>query len=117
MSVSKSKMNVWQLTILTAVNMIGSGIILLPSKLAEVGTISLYSWIVTAGGSLALAYAFARCGMLSRKPGGMGGYAEYAFGKAGNFMANYTYGLSWSSPMSPSRSPRWAMARYCSTPP
>ena len=32
--------------------------------------------------------------MLSRKPGGMGGYAEYAFGKAGNYMANYTYGLS-----------------------
>lgn len=94
MAASKSKMNVWQLTILTAVNMIGSGIILLPSKLAEVGTISLFSWIVTAGGSLALAYAFARCGMLSRKPGGMGGYAEYAFGKAGNFMANYTYGLS-----------------------
>lgn len=24
----------------------------------------------------------------------MGGYSEYAFGKAGNFMANYTYGVS-----------------------
>ena len=24
----------------------------------------------------------------------MGGYAEYSFGKAGNFMANYTYGVS-----------------------
>ena len=24
----------------------------------------------------------------------MGGYAEYAFGKAGNFLANYTYGIS-----------------------
>ncbi len=24
----------------------------------------------------------------------MGGYTEYAFGKAGNFMANYTYGVS-----------------------
>lgn len=23
-----------------------------------------------------------------------GGYAEYAFGKSGNFMANYTYGVS-----------------------
>ncbi len=30
----------------------------------------------------------------SRKSGGMGGYAEYAFGKSGNFMANYTYGVS-----------------------
>jgi putrescine:ornithine antiporter len=94
MSATKSKMNVYQLTILTAVNMMGSGIILLPAKLAEVGTISLFSWIITAGGSLALAYAFARCGMLSRKPGGMGGYVEYAFGKGGNYMANFTYGLS-----------------------
>lgn len=24
----------------------------------------------------------------------MGGYAEYTFGKSGNFMANYTYGIS-----------------------
>ena len=94
MSAAHSKMNVWQLTILTAVNMMGSGIIMLPTNLAKVGTISIFSWLITAGGSLALAYAFARCGMLSRKPGGMGGYAEYAFGKAGNYMANYTYGLS-----------------------
>ena len=94
MSAAHSKMNVWQLTILTAVNMMGSGIIMLPTNLAKVGTISIFSWLITAGGSLALAYAFARCGMLSKKPGGMGGYAEYAFGKAGNYMANYTYGLS-----------------------
>jgi putrescine:ornithine antiporter len=32
--------------------------------------------------------------MLSRKTGGMGGYAEYTFGKAGNYITNYTYGLS-----------------------
>jgi putrescine:ornithine antiporter len=88
------KMSVSQLTMLTAVNMLGSGIVLLPSKLAEVGAISILSWIVTATGSLALAYAFARCGMLSRKTGGMGGYAEYAFGKGGNYITNYTYGVS-----------------------
>ena len=94
MSTSKNKMGVVQLTILTAVNMMGSGIIMLPTKLAEVGTISIVSWLVTAVGSMALAYAFAKCGMFSRKAGGMGGYAEYAFGKSGNFMANYTYGVS-----------------------
>ena len=93
MSVAK-KMSVGQLTMLTAVNMLGSGIVLLPTKLAEVGSISILSWIVTATGSLALAYAFARCGMLSRKTGGMGGYAEYTFGKGGNYITNYTYGLS-----------------------
>ncbi len=94
MSESHQKMNVFQLTVITLVNMMGSGIILLPSKLAEIGTITIFSWLFTAGGSIALAYVFARCGMLSKKPGGMGGYAEYAFGKGGNYMANYTYGLS-----------------------
>ncbi|MBP1743778.1 MAG: potE [Firmicutes bacterium] len=88
------KMGVVQLTILTAINMMGSGIIMLPTKLAQVGTMSILSWLVTAGGSMALAYAFAQCGMFSRKGGGMGGYAEYSFGKAGSFMANYTYGVS-----------------------
>lgn len=94
MSTNKGKMNVFQLTVLTCINMIGSGIIMLPSNLAKVGTISILSWIVTAGGSLALAYTFSQLGMLSRKPGGMGGYAEYSFGKSGSFLTNYTYGLS-----------------------
>lgn len=68
---SKSnKMGVVQLTILTMVNMMGSGIIMLPTKLAEVGTISIISWMVTAVGSMALAWAFAKCGMFSRKPAG-----------------------------------------------
>lgn len=91
---STNKMGVTQLTILTAVNMMGSGIIMLPTKLAEVGTMSILSWLVTVVGSLALAYAFSKCGLLSNKSGGMGGYAEYAFGKSGNFIANYTYAIS-----------------------
>lgn len=94
MSASKSKMSVLQLTILTVVNMMGSGIIMLPAKLAQVGTISILSWLVTAVGSMCLAYAFAKCGRFSKKSGGMGGYAEYSFGKSGNFMANYTYAVS-----------------------
>ena len=91
---SENKMSVLQLTILTAVNMMGSGIIMLPTKLAQVGSLSIVSWLITAVGSMALAYAFAKCGMYSKKGGGMGGFAEYSFGKAGNFMANYTYGVS-----------------------
>jgi putrescine:ornithine antiporter len=94
MATDTKKMSVLQLTVLTGINMLGSGIVLLPAKLAQVGTISIFSWIVTAVGSLALAYAFAKCGRFSRKPGGMGGYAEYAFGRSGNFMSNYTYGVS-----------------------
>lgn len=94
MSNPGNKMGVMHLTILTAVNMLGSGIIMLPTKLAEVGTMSILSWLVTALGSLALAWAFSKCGLFSTKSGGMGGYAEYAFGKSGNFIANYTYAIS-----------------------
>lgn len=36
----------------------GSGIVMLPTKLAEIGTISILSWLITAVGSLCLAYAF-----------------------------------------------------------
>lgn len=71
MSTEKSnKIGVIQLTILTMVNMMGSGIIMLPTKLAEIGTISIVSWLVTAVGSTALAYAFAQCGMFSKNPAG-----------------------------------------------
>ena len=41
MSTGKNKMSVLQLTILTAVNMMGSGIIMLPTKLAQVGALSI----------------------------------------------------------------------------
>ncbi|ASW43964.1 putrescine-ornithine antiporter [Clostridium isatidis] len=90
----KNKMNVFQLTIITAINMMGSGIIMLPAKLARVGTMSILSWLVTVLGSMALAYSFAQCGMYSNKTGGMGGYAEYSFGKSGSFLSNYTYAVA-----------------------
>ena len=53
-----NKMSVMQLTILTAVNMMGSGIIMLPTKLAQVGALSIVSWLVTAVGPMCLAYVF-----------------------------------------------------------
>ena len=49
-----NKMSVMQLTILTAVNMMGSGIIMLPTKLAQVGALSIVSWLVTAVGSMCI---------------------------------------------------------------
>lgn len=88
------KMGVVQLTTVTAINMMGSGIILLPAKLAEIGTVSIFAWILASIGATILAYAFAKCGMYSKKVGGMGGYAEYRFGKAGNFISNYSYSIS-----------------------
>lgn len=94
MKTTAKKMSVFQLTSIVAANMLGAGIIMLPSQLAQVGTISILSWIITVLGSLTLAYIFAQCGLFTKKAGGLGGYVEYAFGRTGHFMANYSYAVS-----------------------
>ncbi len=88
------KMNVVQLTFIVAVNMMGSGIIMLPTNMAKVGAISLLSWIVTAVGSMAIAYGFAQAGLFNQRPGGMAAYAEDAYGKSGYFLVFFLYFLS-----------------------
>lgn len=60
MSSTSNKMGLMGLTTIVTVNMMGSGIILLPSSLAATGGIALLAWVVTALGALAIAYAFAK---------------------------------------------------------
>ncbi|WP_318497477.1 putrescine-ornithine antiporter [Photobacterium leiognathi] len=91
MSSSSNKMGLMGLTTIVTVNMMGSGIILLPSSLAATGGIALLAWIITALGALAIAYAFAKCGMYCTDEGGMSAYAEKAHGKSSFFIASYTY--------------------------
>ena len=88
------RMNLIQLTFIVAVNMMGSGIIMLPANMAQVGAISLLSWIVTALGSMAIAYGFAQAGLFNQRPGGMSAYAEDAYGKSGYFLVFFLYFLS-----------------------
>ena len=91
---AQKKMNLVQLTFIVAVNMMGSGIIMLPTNMAEVGAISLLSWIVTALGSMAIAYGFAQAGLFNQRKGGMAAYAADAYGKSGYFVMFYLYFLS-----------------------
>jgi putrescine:ornithine antiporter len=88
------RMSLIQLTFIVAVNMMGSGIIMLPTNMAQVGAISLLSWIVTALGSMAIAYGFAQAGLFNARPGGMAAYAEDAYGKSGYFLVFLLYFLS-----------------------
>ncbi|HTU00695.1 MAG TPA: putrescine-ornithine antiporter [Candidatus Sulfotelmatobacter sp.] len=90
----KKKMSLMQLTFIVAVNMMGSGIIMLPTNMAKVGAISLLSWVVTALGSMAIAYGFAQAGLFNQRAGGMAAYAEDAYGKDGYFITFYLYFLS-----------------------
>jgi len=90
----EKKMSVTGLTVIVAVNMMGSGIIMLPANMAQVGAISLLSWLVTALGSMALAYGFAQAGVFDRTAGGMPAYAEQSHGRSGSFMVSYLYYIS-----------------------
>jgi putrescine:ornithine antiporter len=90
----QKKMTLMQLTVIVAVNMMGSGIIMLPANMAKVGAISLLSWGVTAVGSMAIAYGFAQAGLFNQRPGGMSAYSEDAYGKPGFFMTFYLYFFS-----------------------
>jgi putrescine:ornithine antiporter len=93
-STTTKKMSLMQLTVLVSVNMMGSGIIMLPTNMAKVGAISLLSWIVTALGSMAIAYGFAQAGIFNQRPGGMAAYSEDAYGKDGYFMTFLLYFIS-----------------------
>lgn len=90
----EKKMNLVQLTFMVAVNMMGSGIIMLPANMAQVGAISLLSWLVTAIGSMAIAYGFAQAGLFNQRSGGLAAYAEDAYGKPGYFQVFFLYFVS-----------------------
>ena len=61
----RKKMTLTQLTFIVAVNMMGSGTIMLPTNMAKVGAISLLSWVITGLGSMAIAFGFALTGLAS----------------------------------------------------
>jgi putrescine:ornithine antiporter len=94
MAESSKKMGLMGLTTLVAVNMMGSGIIMLPTNMAKLGAVSLLSWIITAVGSMAIAYCFAQCGIYCNKSGGMSAYSEEAHGKSEFFLCSFLYFLS-----------------------
>jgi putrescine:ornithine antiporter len=94
MAESSKKMGLTGLTTLVVINMMGSGIILLPSSMAQLGAVSLLSWIVTAIGSMCIAYCFAQCGIYCTRSGGMSAYSEEAHGKSAFFLCSYLYFLS-----------------------
>ena len=105
----QKKMTLVGLTTIVAVNMMGSGIIMLPTNLAQIGAVSLLSWLVTAVGSMAIAYCFAQLGVLCPRSGGMSAYSEEAHGKSSFFMASF-FLESWKRPYA------WALSERATRP-
>ena len=79
-------------------NMIGSGVFLLPSSLAPFGGLAIAGWLVSAGGSLCLAFVFARLAAMYPATGGPYAYTRKAFGDLCGFLVAWGYWISaWST--------------------
>jgi basic amino acid/polyamine antiporter, APA family len=84
----------WTATSLVTGNMIGSGIYLLPASLAAYGGISIYGWLFSALGSLALAFVFASLARRIRGSGGPYIYTRSVFGDLPGFTVAWGYWIS-----------------------
>lgn len=87
-------MGLMMATMLVLVNMVGTGIFLLPVSMAGVGSISTLGWIVAAFGAAAIGLMFAQLGAVDPKPGGPYAYARDTLGPYLGFQTNYVY---WSA--------------------
>lgn len=72
-------------------NMIGTGIYILPSSLAEYGTISLFSWPLTSLGAIFLALTLGQLNRSYPQTGGPYIYCRAAFGNLVGFVIAYLY--------------------------
>nr|WP_298727254.1 amino acid permease [uncultured Steroidobacter sp.] len=87
----RRRMGFWMCLALVIGNVVGSGVYLLPASLAPYGLNSIFGWLITAGGAVALAVVFARLAKLFPKAGGPYVYARIAFGNRVGFLTAWGY--------------------------
>lgn len=85
------KMGLLGASSLVVANMVGTGLFLLPSTLANIGSISLFGWIAAAIGASALGLVFAHLGMVEPQAGGPYAYARDHLGPFAAFQTNFLY--------------------------
>lgn len=96
MSKVNKKMGPVMLTALVACNMMGSGVFLLPANLANIGSISVFGWLIAGVGAMMLALIFSKLSLLYPKAGGPYAYARSGFGDYAGFQTVYVYWVaSW----------------------
>ncbi|WP_055072078.1 amino acid permease [Clostridium massiliamazoniense] len=80
-------------TVLVFSNIIGSGIFMIPSQLAQVGGVgsSLIAWGITGAGAIILALTFANLGSKMPRNGGLIEYSRESFGDFMGFMTAWVY--------------------------
>jgi arginine:agmatine antiporter len=80
--------------VLSAGNMIGSGVYLLPATLGTVGSISLISWLIASAGAMVLALVFGVLGTLRPQADGVVAYAAEALHPALGHLSWFAYWLN-----------------------
>jgi arginine:agmatine antiporter len=88
---AEGKMGLVAASSLVVTNMVGTGLFLLPTSLASIGSISIWGWIVSAIGATAIGLVFAHLGMMDPKAGGPYAYARDHLGAFAGFQTNVLY--------------------------
>ena len=89
----KKEISLFMATMLVCGNMIGSGVFMLPSTLAQVSGpgATIIAWIITTIGSILIAISFANLGTKYPSTGGAYQYAKEAFGDFAGFLSAWLY--------------------------
>jgi APA family basic amino acid/polyamine antiporter len=88
----------WQCWAFSVGTMIGSGIFMMPAVLAPYGGLSIAGWVLTAGGSIAIALAISRLAGRTTRSGGIPVYVEDAVGGLPAFLVTWLYWTGcWTS--------------------
>lgn len=89
----KKEISLFMATMLVCGNMIGSGVFMLPSTLAQVSGpgATIIAWILTTVGSILIAISFANLGTKYPSTGGAYQYTKEAFGDFAGFLSAWLY--------------------------
>ena len=89
----KKEISLFMATMLVCGNMIGSGVFMLPSTLAQVSGpgATIIAWILTTVGSILIAISFANLGTKYTSTGGAYHYTKEAFGDFAGFLSAWLY--------------------------
>lgn len=85
------KIGFWGCWALTVGTMIGSGVFMLPAVLAPYGLMGFGGWVLTAGGSIAIALAIGRLAGRAERPGGILEYTRAGFGDLVGFLNGWVF--------------------------
>lgn len=88
------KMGLPALTIMTASNMMGSGVFMLPATLAGIGSVSVWGWMLTFPGVIVLALIFNKINAIHPQNGGIIANIGHCFGPFVGLQMTLFYWLS-----------------------